>query len=87
MLRNTFSDGLYDYGESDADVVTAAHKEHHFSAYYFVTENEGGRQIVMDLLRAYYHVTGNPLLLPEYGFYEGHLNCYNRDAWSEEERR
>lgn len=84
VLRNTFSDGLYDFGESDADVVTAAHKEHHFSAYYFVTENEGGRQIVMDLLRAYYHVTGNPLLLPEYGFYEGHLNCYNRDAWSEE---
>ena len=78
VLRNTFSDGLYDFGESDADVVTAAHKEHHFSAYYFVTENEGGRQIVMDLLRAYYHVTGNPLLLPEYGFYEGHLNCYNR---------
>ena len=25
-------------------------------------------------------MTGNPLLLPEYGFYEGHLNCYNRDA-------
>ena len=84
VLRNTFSDGLYDFGESDADVVTAAHKEHHFSAYYFVTERDGGRQIVMDLLRAYYHVTGNPLLLPEYGFYEGHLNCYNRDAWSEE---
>ena len=41
VLRNTFSDGLYDFGESDADVVTAAHKEHHFSAYYFVTENEG----------------------------------------------
>ena len=85
VLRNTFSDGLYDFGESDADVVLTSHKEHHFSAYYFVTEREGGRQIVMDLLRAYYHVTGNPLLLPEYGFYEGHLNCYNRDAWSEKE--
>ena len=24
------------------------------------------------------------MLLPEYGFYEGHLNCYNRDAWSDE---
>lgn len=22
--------------------------------------------------------------MPEYGFYEGHLNCYNRDAWSDE---
>lgn len=84
VLRNTFSDGVYDFGESDPSFACAAHKEHGFSAYYFVTERNGGRQIVMDLLRAYYHVTGNPLLLPEYGFYEGHLNCYNRDAWSDE---
>ena len=40
--------------------------------------------MVQEILRAYYHVTGNPMLLPAYGFYEGHLNCYNRDAWSEE---
>src|SRR5699024_6468162 len=53
VLRNTFSDGLYDFGELDADVVTAAHKEHHFSAYYFVTERDGGRQIVMDLTSSF----------------------------------
>lgn len=35
-----------------------------------------------ELLREYYHVSGNPTLLPEYAFYEGHLNAYNRDAWS-----
>lgn len=33
----------------------------------------------------YYHVTGNPVLLPEYAFYEGHLNAYNRDSWSDTE--
>ena len=84
VLRNTFSDGTYDFGETDEGLVLASHKEHHFSAYYFLTEKENGRESARALLRAYYHVTGNPMLLPEYGFYEGHLNCYNRDAWSDE---
>ena len=84
VLRNTFSDGTYDFGESDEGLVLASHKEHHFSAYYFLTEKENGRESARAVLRAYYHVTGNPMLLPEYGFYEGHLNCYNRDAWSDE---
>lgn len=84
VLRNTFSDGEYDFGEADEKVVIAAHKENNLSAYYFISDGENGSRIAQELLRAYYHVTGNPLLLPEYGFYEGHLNCYNRDAWSEE---
>lgn len=84
VLRNTFSDGEYDFGETDEILVTAAHKENKMSAYYFVSDGENGRQITQELIRAYYHVAGNPILLPEYGFYEGHLNCYNRDAWSEE---
>lgn len=84
VLRNTFSDGVYDFGETEKQYVTALHREQHFSAYYFVTDRENGRLITMDMLQAYYHVTGNPILLPEYGFYEGHLNCYNRDAWSDE---
>lgn len=84
VLRNTFSEGVYDFGETDKTVVTTTHKENKLSAYYFVSEGKNGSEVTRDLLRAYYHVTGNPLLLPEYGFYEGHLNCYNRDAWSEE---
>lgn len=84
VLRNTFSDGSYDFGETDETVVSAVHKENKLSAYYFVSGAENERRIVQEILKAYYHVTGNPLLLPEYGFYEGHLNCYNRDAWSVE---
>lgn len=83
VLRNTFADGSYDFGESEAEIVRAGHKEEKFSAYYFLSDGENGSRITQELLKAYYHVTGNPLLLPEYGFYEGHLNCYNRDAWSE----
>ena len=84
VLRNTFSDGSYDFGESEAAAVRAAHKEPKFSAYYFLSDGENGSRVTQEILKAYYHVTGNPLLLPEYGFYEGHLNCYNRDAWSDE---
>lgn len=84
VLRNTFSDGCYDFGKSDEKKVTAEHKEGRFSAYYFISDGENTRQVVLDILRGYFKVTGNPLLLPEYGFYQGHLNCYNRDAWSDE---
>lgn len=80
VLRNTFSEGSYDFGEP----VVTVHRENKFSAYYFLSKAENKRKLVQEILRGYYHVTGNPLLLPEYGFYEGHLNCYNRDAWSEE---
>ena len=39
----------------------------------------------MALLNDFYQLTGNPVLLPKFGFYEGHLNAYNRDYWKEAE--
>lgn len=91
VLRNTFSEGNYDFGEENSaledesrSVIVTEHKENRFSAYYFLSGEENERRMVQELLQGYYHVTGNPALLPEYGFYEGHLNCYNRDAWSKE---
>lgn len=35
------------------------------------------------MLNLYYQLTGDPVLLPKFGFYEGHLNAYNRDYWTE----
>ncbi len=84
VLRNTFAEGCYDFGEENEKAVTATHKENKLSAYYFVSDGENGSRMTQELLRAYYKVTGDPILLPEYGFYEGHLNCYNRDSWSDE---
>lgn len=37
------------------------------------------------MLNLYYQLTGNPVLLPKFGFYEGHLNAYNRDYWKKAE--
>ena len=84
VLRNTYMDGSYDFGNTDADTVAAIHDESEFDAYYFVSDKTDGRSVVQELLNGYFKVTGNPTLLPEYGFYLGHLNAYNRDAWSHE---
>ena len=85
VLRNTFADGKYDFGKSEGDTVTATHKEKEFDAYYFVSDGKDSSEKTQELLSEYYHVTGNPVLLPEYAFYEGHLNAYNRDSWSDTE--
>lgn len=82
VLRNTFADGKYDFGKTTADAVTATHEEGELDAYYFVSDGKNVTEKAQDILDEYYHVTGNPVLLPEYAFYEGHLNAYNRDAWS-----
>ena len=84
VLRNTFRDGSYDFGKTQGDTVTAVHQENEFDAYYFVADPGNGRSVAQEILRDYFKVTGNPALLPEYAFYVGHLNAYNRDSWSDE---
>lgn len=81
VLRNTWMDGSYDFGATDGTVRTT-HNENEYDAYIFVSSGTDGSSVSTDLLDGYYTVTGNPVLLPSYAFYLGHLNAYNRDAWS-----
>ena len=83
VLRNTFLPGVYDFGKTETDTVTAVHSENEFDAYYFLSDGANVTEVVQELLNGYFHVTGNPALLPEYAFYEGHLNAYNRDSWTD----
>ena len=83
VLRNTFLPGGYDFGKSAEDTVEATHNENEFDAYYFLSDGANRTEVVQELLDGYYHVTGAPALLPEYAFYEGHLNAYNRDTWTD----
>lgn len=86
VLRNTFQDGSYDFGKTTDGVTTATHNENELDAYYFVADAASGKStapIAQDLLQDYFKVTGNPVLLPEYAFYVGHLNAWNRDMWSD----
>ncbi len=76
VMRNTFKQGAYDFESTTANTVTTSHNESEFDAYYFIDPTPAG------ILNDYFKVTGSPALLPEYAFYLGHLNCYNRDLWN-----
>ena len=83
VLRNTFASGSYNFGNGQ-DVVTATHNDNKYDAYIFVSDDSeaGVTTVAQDLLTEYYTVTGNPALVPDYAFYVGHYNAYNRDSWS-----
>ncbi|MDO4436487.1 MAG: glycoside hydrolase family 31 protein [Coriobacteriaceae bacterium] len=87
VVRNTFANGKYDFGATAGDTTVATHNENELDAYYFVADAASGKStapIAQDLLQDYFKVTGSPVLLPEYAFYVGSLNAWNRDMWSKD---
>ena len=75
LLGHTFRPGYYDFSDLSQTVV------HHDADYLDVFFMLGSTPV--ELLNAYYQLTGHPVLLPKFAFYEGHLNAYNRDYWKE----
>lgn len=75
VVRNTWKPGNYDFGSHDPQTTTTTHEGTDFDAFYFFNDSSAG------ILKDYYELTGKPALMPEYGFYEAHLNAYNRDYW------
>ncbi|MGV4600732.1 TIM-barrel domain-containing protein [Ornithobacterium rhinotracheale] len=73
----TFKKGKYDFGTRNSGVVKLQHDTNYADVFFMVSETPVG------LLNDYYQLTGNPVLLPKFGFYQGHLNAYNRDYWKE----
>jgi|GEM_PF-1086424 len=76
----TFKKGKYAFGAKEMGTVKLSHETSYLDVFFMI--NEGGAP----LLRDFYQLTGNPVLLPKFGFYEGHLNAYNRDYWKETEK-
>ncbi len=75
VLWHTFRPGRYDFCATAPDIVELTHETAYLDIFVMVDDEP------VDLLRDYYQLTGNPVLLPKFGFYEGHLNAYNRDYW------
>ncbi|QZE15725.1 DUF5110 domain-containing protein [Halosquirtibacter laminarini] len=73
----TFKKGTYDFGATLPGKVILAHNTDYLDVFFMI--NEG----VVPLLNDFYQLTGAPVLIPKFGFYEGHLNAYNRDYWKE----
>ncbi len=79
LMAYTFSPGRYDFGSKEADKVVLTHETDYIDYFVMVDETP------VKLLNDYWQLTGHPVLLPKFGFYEGHLNAYNRDYWKEEQ--
>lgn len=79
VMWHTFKPGRYDFGATEEGKVILSHASDYLDAFIMVN------QTPVDLLNDFYQLTGNPVLLPKFGFYEGHLNAYNRDYWTEAE--
>lgn len=79
LLWHTFRPGLYDFGSSATGEVRLRHEEGYLDVFLMASSTPIG------LLNAYYQLTGKPVLMPKFGFYQGHLNAYNRDYWKETE--
>lgn len=69
MLRNTWSDGVYDLRQPDQ--ATLLHREDRFDAYYFVGAG------LHQLLDRYTALTGRAGLLPRWALSYGDADCYN----------
>lgn len=79
IMWHTFKRGVYDFGREEKGIVKLFHQTDYLDL--FVMVNEGA----VPLLNDFYQLTGNPVLIPKFGFYQGHLNAYNRDYWTESE--
>jgi alpha-glucosidase (family GH31 glycosyl hydrolase) len=79
IMFYTFKKGQYDFGSKDSSRIVLSHETDYLDL--FVTVNDGA----VPLLNDFYKLTGYPVLMPKFSFYQGHLNAYNRDYWVEDE--
>lgn len=74
----TFKKGKYDFGAKQRGTIRLYHESPYLDVFFMIDDSPSS------LLNDYYQLTGHPVLLPKFAFYEGHLNAYNRDYWKED---
>ncbi len=80
VMWYTFKKGRYDFGSKDKGLVNLYHETDYLDVFFMIADG------AVPLLNSFYQLTGNPVLLPKFGFYQGHLNAYNRDYWLADEK-
>ena len=78
MMWYTFKKGKYDFGATEKGIINLSHETNYLDIFFMVNQQPAS------LLNDFYQLTGHPVLLPRFGFYEGHLNAYNRDYWKQD---
>jgi len=71
----TFKKGMYNFGAKNENKVSLSHDTDYLDVFFMINDSP------VALLNDFYQLTGHPILIPKFGFYEGHLNAYNRDYW------
>lgn len=79
VMWHTFAMGKYDFGATEQNTVHLTHNTDYIDVFFMVNDSP------VALFNDFYQLTGHPVLIPKFGFYEGHLNAYNRDYWKEDE--
>lgn len=80
MMWYTFKKGNYDFGSKEPGTVKLSHNTNYLDLFFMINDTP------VALLNDFYQLTGHPVLIPKFGFYEGHLNAYNRDYWVEDDK-
>ena len=80
VMWHTFKKGKYNFGAKEKGKVILYHEANYLDVFFMI--NDGA----VALLNDFYQLTGNPVFLPKFSLYEGHLNAYNRDYWKENEK-
>lgn len=80
FMWHTFKKGNYAFGAKTKGTVRLSHETDYLDVFFMIDDG------MVPLLNDFYQLTGNPILLPKFGLYEGHLNAYNRDFWQEDEK-
>jgi alpha-glucosidase (family GH31 glycosyl hydrolase) len=78
IMWHTFKKGKYNFGAAEKGLVNLYHETDYLDLFFMVSDGAAA------LLNDYYQLTGAPVLLPRFAFYQGHLNAYNRDYWKED---
>lgn len=78
VMWHSFKRGRYDFGAEENGVVKLYHETDYLDVFFMISYD------AVSLLNDFYQLTGHPVLLPKFAFYQGHLNAYNRDYWVED---
>lgn len=78
FMWHSFNKGKYEFGSKEKNTVKLSHDTDYLDVFFMVGDG------AVALLNDFYQLTGKPVLLSKFGFYEGHLNAYNRDYWKED---
>lgn len=86
FMWHTFKPGKYDFGADEKGIVKLSHDTDYLDVFFMAdrepesilgslysqpTEAQRISKMAVSLLNSFYQLTGNPVLLPKFGFYQG----------------